>query len=319
VARSTLVIIGAESLLGRDLRDVITERDRDAQLELISASEQILTQEEDEPLVIAPLIRERLLDADVIFLAASAASSYKTLEIAPDDAALIDVTGALEDHPDASIAGRPGAARNIRLVPHPAAIVIARIIATVREHAAVRHSVVHAFEPASERGQAGINELQQQTASLLAFRPLDKAVFDAQLSFNMLPRYGGAAPQPLEETEQRIERHLATLLGPASRMPSLRLIQAPVFHGHSFSFWFSFENTVDTARLIDALETTGVDVRTPDVEPPTNVGLAGQSGVTVGLIEPDRNYPRSLWMWAASDNLRVAADAAVDLLAEVTE
>ncbi|HET8547845.1 MAG TPA: Asd/ArgC dimerization domain-containing protein, partial [Bryobacteraceae bacterium] len=197
------------------------------------------------------------------------------------------------------------------------AIVIARVVAAVRGHAPVRHALIHVFEPASERGQAGINELQQQTANLLSFRPLEKTVFDAQLSFNMLARYGSAAPQPLEEVEHRIERHLATLLGGASPMPSLRLIQAPVFHGHSFSFWFSFENAVDTAGLIDALETAGIDVRTPDLEPPTNVGLAGQSGVTVGLIEADRNYPRSVWMWAASDNLRVAADAAVDLLAEV--
>ncbi|MDZ4783839.1 MAG: hypothetical protein SGJ19_26625, partial [Planctomycetia bacterium] len=46
---------------------------------------------------------------------------------------------------------------------------------------------------------------------------------------------GDAAPERLEDLELRIERHLATLLSSASRapIPSIRLIQAPVFHGHS--------------------------------------------------------------------------------------
>jgi aspartate-semialdehyde dehydrogenase len=317
VPRKTLAIVGADTLAGREIRDVLADREPDAHVELIAASEQILSEEDDEAVLLAPLTPDRLEDAGAVFLAGSVASGFKTLEIAPRDSVIIDVTGGLEDHPDASIAGRDAAAREIRIVPNPAAIVIARVLAAVREHAALRHAVVHVFEPASERGQAGLNELQQQTASLLSFRPLEKTVYDAQLSFNMLPRYGSAAPQPLEEIEHRIERHLATLLGGTARIPSIRLVQAPVFHGHSFSFWFSFEGSVDIAALVDALETTGMDVRTADLEPPTNVGLAGQSGVTVGLIESDRNYPRSVWMWAASDNLRIAADAAVDLLREV--
>ena len=44
-------------------------------------------------------------------------------------------------------------------------------------------------------------------------------------------------------SKQRLERHLATLLSawPGVPMPSLRVIQAPVFHGHSFSIWIEFE------------------------------------------------------------------------------
>jgi aspartate-semialdehyde dehydrogenase len=301
------------------VRELLAGRYPSADIEAIAAAEQVLTEEEDEAVLIAPLTPDRLSDADVIFLAASSAASYKAIEVAPPTAAIIDVTGGMEDHPEASISARVNSGRTIRLVPHAAAIVIAQVLGAIRGQFALRHAVVHVFEPASERGQAGINELQQQTASLLSFRPLDKTVFDAQVSFNMLPRYGSDAPQPLEETEQRIERHLVTLLDNSVAMPSLRLIQAPVFHGHSFSFWLWFDKVAETADLIDALETAGVEVRTPDVEPPTNVGSAGQSGVAVGLIEPDRNHARSMWMWAAADNLRVAAEAAVDLVREVTD
>jgi aspartate-semialdehyde dehydrogenase len=319
VPRRSFVIIGADTLIGRELREQLGERHADADIELIAAAEQILSEEEDEAVVIAPLTPDRLIGADVIFLAASTASSFKAVELAPPGTPIIDLTGGLEDHPEASIAPRENQARQIRLVPHAAAIVIADVLEAIAAQFAVRHAVIHVFEPASERGHAGIHELQQQTTSLLSFRPLDKTVFDAQLSFNMLPRYGTAAPQPLEEVEHRIERHLVTLLGRRMPMPSLRLVQAPVFHGHSFSFWVSLESAVDTAGLVDALETAGIDVRTSDLEPPTNVGAAGQSGVAVGLIEPDRNHPRSVWVWAAADNLRVIVDAAIGLISEVTE
>ena len=66
-------------------------------------------------------------------------------------------------------------------------------------------------------------------------------MFDAQVSFNLLPSYGEDAKQKSETVEQRIERHLATLLARDSKrgaplpMPSLRLVHAPIFHGYTFS------------------------------------------------------------------------------------
>ena len=44
------------------------------------------------------------------------------------------------------------------------------------------------FEPASEHGQRGMDELHQQTVNLLSFQPLPKDVFDAQVAFNMVAR-----------------------------------------------------------------------------------------------------------------------------------
>src|SRR4029079_2056405 len=97
-------------------------------------------------------------------------------------------------------------------------------------------------------------------------------VFDTQLAFNMLARYGEEALEPLEGIEQRVEKHLASLLNtwPGVPMPSLRVIQAPVFHGHSISAWIEFEENPGVAALEKALSDSGLDVRRDD--PPTNAG-----------------------------------------------
>jgi hypothetical protein len=68
--------------------------------------------------------------------------------------------------------------------------------------------------------------------------------------------------------------------------------------------------------LEDALAGELIDLRTPDVEPPDNVGIAGQSGIAVGAISPDRNSGNAFWIWAAVDNLRLAAESAAMIARE---
>ena len=105
----------------------------------------------------------------------------------------------------------------------------------------------------------------------------------------------------------------STLLAeqPAIPMPSLRLIQAPVFHGHSFSVWVEFDENPGPEAIARILEGEGFDVR-PD-DPPSNVNIAGQSGLSVGAIANDANHPRACWLWMVADNLRLSAENALSV------
>jgi aspartate-semialdehyde dehydrogenase len=94
-------------------------------------------------------------------------------------------------------------------------------------------------------------------------------------------------------------------------MPSLRLIQAPVFHGYSLSLWIEFVDNPGVEAVESALAGDHVDVRHSDLEPPTSVGMAGQDGIAVGAVTMDRNAGQACWCWLAADNLRLAAENAV--------
>ena len=59
----------------------------------------------------------------------------------------------------------------------------------------------------------------------------------------------------------------------------------------------------------------GLDVR-PD-DPPSNAGIAGQSGLSVGAIAVDPNQSRACWFWMVADNLRLTAENAVAVAKEV--
>jgi aspartate-semialdehyde dehydrogenase len=290
----------------------------------IAEGSALLSATEDDAILMIPLAAESLEGARVAFLAGSPASSRRALRLNPAGGpVLIDLTAALEEQPNARLRaptaepepGR-GAASPIQVIAHPAAIALAMLFARLARSGVIRRSVVHVFEPASERGQPGLDELQKQTVAVLAFQKLKTDVFDAQLAFNLLARYGGEALEPLDLVEQRMERHLASLLAahPGIPMPSLCLIQAPVFHGHSFSVWVEFEDNPGAETLGRALAEAGLDVH-PD-DPPTNVGIAAQSGLSVGAIAPDPNQPRAVWIWAVADNLRLAAENAVAVARE---
>ena len=133
----------------------------------------------------------------------------------------------------------------------------------------------------------------------------------------MLSEYGSEAPLSLAEIELKIDRHLASLLATSgSPMPSLRLMQAPVFHGYSVSAWVEFEENPGMDRIFQALGSSHIDVRTADHEPPTNVGVAGQGGITVGSIAQDRNQPRAWWFWMVVDNLQIVAENTAEVVRE---
>jgi aspartate-semialdehyde dehydrogenase len=201
----------------------------------------------------------------------------------------------------------------VHLIAHPAAIALALFLQRLGAGFPVRRSWAHIFEPASERGRKGLEELRLQTVGLLSFKPMPKAVFDAQASFNMLARYGDEAPLALEAVELRIEQHLASLLcgRTASLMPAIRLLHAPVFHGHSISVYVEFEAPADVRAITAGLSSAEVDVRAGDLEPPNNVGIAGQGGISVGSILPDRNHPNGCWFWVVADNFRLMVENAV--------
>jgi aspartate-semialdehyde dehydrogenase len=97
-------------------------------------------------------------------------------------------------------------------------------------------------------------------------------------------------------------------------MPSLRLIQAPVFHGYSISLWAEFVSEVHASELEEALASAQIEVRRQSEEAPHAADAVNQSGLLAGDIRVDRNNPRAAWFWIVGDNLRLMADAVAETI-----
>lgn len=320
-----VAIVGAGSLKGKELADVLNDRNFPAaQVKLLDDDEALgqLEAVGDEVTFIQKLRVDEFRNLDFSFFASDPECTLKSWKIARDaGSAIIDLSYALEDNPDA-IVRSPWVERQLGLglVPelqpkaavtaHPAAVVLAMLVLRVQKAGGLRQVVATVFEPASEHGQKGMDELHQQTVSLLSFQPLPKSIFDSQVAFNLVARYGEQSSPALATVENRIMKHYRHIV-PEAPIPSLLLLQAPIFHGHAFSIHIELDQVADIEKITSALSGEHVHITHAADEHPSNVNAAGQSDIQVSIV-PDSNQPHSFWLWAASDNLRVAASTAVE-------
>jgi aspartate-semialdehyde dehydrogenase len=325
-----IALLGGETLLGGELKDVFEAQLKDSFVNAYAASgEGSFGEREGEAVYLDPLDLKAVKSAGAIVTAGAAAGSLKAYSLAKElngKVALIDCAGHLEQEPEARVlAPVPGEANPagvwLFITAQPAAAAIVETLRRLARWRPIARAVVNVFEPASERGKTGAAELHQQVTSLLAFRGLDKDVYDAQLGFNLLAGYGPAAPLKLAAVERRIERHISLLLKQSAEskvpVPSVRLIQAPIFHAYSISFWVEFAADIAITELGHALASAQIEIRESGQEIPTGIGAAGHSGLIAGDIRVDRNNPRAAWLWVVCDNLRMTADTAVTLIRSI--
>lgn len=326
MAKPILALVGGQTLLGREISEIASGFDL-RPMDTTDDEGKTLLRGEDDLALMSQVDKKVIEAAAVVLLAGDLESTAKVRKMRSRD--LIDLTGRLEIDPTArlraplaeaaGVAKEGAKAAAIQVIAHPAATMLALFYQSLHAVSVVVRSVVNVYHPASEFGAAALTELQQQTTGLLSFQTVPKKLFDAQAAFAMLARLGEDSPHKLEKIELRIERNLAALLSGTVPLPSIRLSQAPVFHGISASIWVEFGSVPDLKRLSKALSAAGIDVRGKDLDPPNNAEVTNQDGVSAGAIEVDRNCPNAVWFWLVADNNRLTALNAVLVAKELVK
>ena len=326
-----VAIVGSGTLKGKELKDTLNQSDFPAvDIKLLDDDESLgqLDAVGDEATFVQAVTAANLADVEVAFFASDEAFTRKHWAVARDSGALVvDLSYALENEKGAVLRSpwtggetMAGATKGIAptglgaqlIVPaHPAAVVLALLLERARTVAEMRTVVATVYEPASEHGRRGVDELHQQTINLLSFQPLPTAVYDAQLAFNLLARYGEGSTRPLEVVERRIADHFQKIASPRVPIPSLMLLQAPIFHGHAFSVYIELEKKAAVGDFAQALAGEHVEIARAG-EAPNNVGAAGRDEVLVSLRR-DLQHDNAFWLWATADNLRIETLSAVEV------
>jgi aspartate-semialdehyde dehydrogenase len=326
-------IVGAGTLKGKEVVEMLSERNFPAvDIRLLDDNKSIgqLEATGDEINFIQSVRAEQFTHTDFTFFAADAETTRQNWKRARDaGSAIIDLSGALEDEDGATVRSlwverergqmwQPELQPAPCIVAHPAAVALALLLLRARKAGAIRSAVAMVFEPASEQGQKGMDELHQQTVNLLSFQTLPKDVFDTQIAFNMVARYGSNSKLSLDTLESRVRRHYQKIAGMEAAQPALLAVQPPVFHGHGLAIFLEMAQSVDHEALSNALAGDHVTVAgAEDETQPSNVNTAGQGSILVS-IKSEISRPSGVWLWAAIDNLRVAAITAVECAESIT-
>lgn len=319
-----IAIVGASSLKGKEIAEVLHDRNFPClDIKLLDDDEASgkLETMKDEITFIQRVRADQFEKVDFTFFASDAEStraSWKVARKAGSD--VIDLSYGLEDMPGISVRsawierqlGRrftPELQPAPIVVAHPAAVVLALIFLRIQKAGEVIHGAAVMLEPASEHGQKGMDELHEQTVNLLSFQQLPTAVFDTQVAFNLVSRYGARSVPALSTVRERVLKHFQQIVGEHAKPPSLMLLQAPVFHGYAFAINIEMREIVDLQKIGDALAGDHVTIVKPGDDAPSNVSVAGQGNILLSIAGDKKN---SFWLWASADNLRIGAIAAVE-------
>jgi aspartate-semialdehyde dehydrogenase len=337
-----IAIVGASSLLGKELKQVLEDRNFPAN-DMILLDESVmagtLTEAAGEPTFIRALEEDSFEGARFVFFTgtpADAERNWRTAQAA--GATVIDLTGAVrasvrdgagsplwipslasalpEQTPPLSSASSPPLVYSSPSAP----VIVACTLAAGFRKLEPQRIVLLLFPPVSDRDQAGIEELESQTAGLLSFREINRTVFDAQVAFNLLASYGEASKPRLEDVRARIANDVLGYLRGRAPVPAIQLVQAPVFYGYAFAAYADLPSPgapESFGQLEAAFLGLGAKIAAPDHASPTNVSVAGESEIHLARIKPDPNVANGAWIWGVVDNLRLTATNAVRIAEEL--
>ncbi len=321
-----VAIVGAASLKGKELKEALEDRNFPAyDIRLLDDNESLgqLDAVKDEVAFVQPVGRDQLEGVDFTFFASEEKFTKANWKIARQaGSAVVDLSYALESDAKAPVCapwigrelGQPSQFNletTALVTAHPASVAMALLLLRAQKAGALRMAAATVFEPASEQGRRGMDELHEQTINLLSFQQMPTAVFDTQVAFNVLGRYGKESSQPIETIERRIGDHLRQLLENHAPLPALTLLQAPVFHAYTFSIYIEMEKNVSVGDFSQAMAGEHIEIARAAEDSPSNVNVAGKDQVLLA-IRRDTFHENGFWLWAAVDNLRLAAITAVE-------
>lgn len=287
-----------------------------------AVAEGVLTEAGGEPVVIQGTDAESFEGVQFAFFTGSAEYTRRHWRQAlAAGATVIDLSGALRAESEAvpwipALRGKlgPPKAPAGRLFSAPSSpALIACTLAVALKDLGLARLVLIFLQPVSERGQAGIDELETQSVNLLSLKPISQEVYGAQVAFNLLGGYGPEGGESLSAVRAEMAASVAAYLDGRAPVPAMQVVQAPVFYGYSFMAFAEFAPAPALDAIADALAAVGVKVAGAGAERPSCVNVAGESQILVAKAEADAASPGACWIWGAADNLRLAAANAVSI------
>ena len=320
-----IVIAGASSLVGAELKSLLEEsRFADADFRLVDedVAAGTLTEAGGEAAVIRPVEEGSFDRAQLVFFTGSPEFTRANFIAARQaKARVIDLSGG-ELEQKRSVAWFPkldwllsrSFAKSASSYEVPSAAGTAGAMLALALHALhLKRISLVVFQPVSEAGRLGVEELETQTGQLLSFQGVGQPVFDAQVAFNMLDRYGAASRASLQSTQSRIRREVQACVASKGPLPAVQVVHAPVFYGTTFTACVEFDPPANFDRILEHCTQAGFAI-TPDSQPgPGNVVAAGEKSILLAKPVADPAYPGTWWFWGAADNIRLPAANAVKL------
>ncbi len=322
--KARVAVVGAGTVAGAQLRAALVRAGLPGErVDLFGATggEAVLSEYGDEARLIQEPDLVELRKRDVVFVCDDGDGVARFSDLAASDRVILDLAGGLATDPRRRLVRAGGSADTtptrgaILAVPHELTVLFVDVLLPLAQAVGVEEVTGFVLRPAADFGEAGFDELREQTVRLLQFESVPREQFPRQLAFNVVPQFDLESP-PFT-TERRVAEEACRLLGwPADRL-ALRVAVAPVFLGHVLQLRVRCRGGAADVRA--ALESGGLrSVGRGRVAPRTPLEAAAEGATTVFDVSDDAD--RGAWVWVVAGDLPARrADLAVEIAAVVSD
>jgi aspartate-semialdehyde dehydrogenase len=316
-----VAVVGATGNVGREMLNILAEREFPADEVVALASRKSIGQEAaygDRTLKVKALEHYDFSDVDICLMSAGSGPSKEwSPKIAAAGAVVIDNSSCWRMDPDvplivpevnaAAVAGYTK--KNIIANPNCSTAQLVVALKPLHDKAKIKRVVVSTYQSVSGAGKEAMEELFSQTKAVYQLNEVAAKKFPKRIAFNLIPHIGDFMDDGSTQEEWKMVAETKKILDPKIKLTAT-CVRVPVFVSHSEAVNIEFEQpiTADEAReilrkapgclVIDKREAGGYV---------TPYEAAGEDATYISRIREDPTVDNGLVLWVVSDNLRKGA------------
>ena len=318
----TVAVVGATGAVGQVMLSLLHERKFPVKKLIALASARSAgetIQFGDQQVVVQDLATFDPAGVDIaLFSAGGSTSTQYAPKFAAAGAIVVDNSSAFRYDDDVPLVisevnprAIENATRGIIANPNCSTMQMLVALAPIHREVGIERINVATYQSVSGGGRSAVDELEKQSADLVAGRAADPQRFPVQIAFNLIPHIDDFQPNGYTKEEMKLVWETRKILGDDSIQVNPTAVRVPVYYGHSEAVHIETRSKISVERVRALLEAAPgvvvVDDRKPGGYPTPVTHAAGQDAVFVGRLREDISHPRGLDMWVVSDNIRKGA------------
>ncbi len=327
-----VVVVGATGNVGREMLNILAEREFPVDEMAVLASRRSLGTEVsfgDTTLTTQDLEQFDFTGWDIALFAIGSDATKTFAPIAAKaGCVVIDNSSLYRYDPDVPLivpevnadAIHGYSKKNIIANPNCSTAQMVVALKPLHDRATIKRVVVSTYQSVSGAGKEGIDELWDQTKSI--YNPTSdfpEKKFTKQIAFNVIPHIDVFMEDGTTKEEWKMVAETKKIVDPAIKVTAT-CVRVPVFVGHSEAVNIEFEDFLDEDEARDILrEAPGVMVidKREDGGYVTPIECVGDYATFISRIRQDSTIDNGLNLWCVSDNLRKGAALNAVQIAEV--
>ncbi|MCJ9430727.1 aspartate-semialdehyde dehydrogenase [Kordiimonas marina] len=316
-----VAVVGATGNVGREMLNILAERDFPADEVIAIASRKSIGQTVgygEKELKVVALDTFDFSDVDIaLFSAGSSVSKEYGPKAAKQGAVVIDNSSYFRMDPDVPLVVpevnphhlAKYKKKNIIANPNCSTAQMLVALKPLHDAAKIKRVVVSTYQSVSGAGNQAMDELFSQTRAIFVNDPIVKEKFTKQIAFNVIPHIDVFMDDGYTKEEWKMVAETHKMLDPDIKLTATA-VRVPVFVGHAEALNIEFEKPLTDVQARKILrEAPGclvVDKR-EDGGYITPVECVGDFATFISRIRKDDTVENGLNIWVVSDNLRKGA------------